>query len=107
MSTHPIGTTWTTVTRHGRWTWHWTASIQVSDLMPVTYSGPPAMTAKGARRRALRAIEHHAADTRAARAQGGTKPGPFVDADGRLWAHPVVGVSTRTVDEFLGDDDDD
>lgn len=103
----PVGSTWITLTRSGRGNWHWTSSIQASDLMPVTYSGPPAMTRKGARRRALRAIEQFAADQRATRPQGGTEAGPFIDSNGRLWDHPVAGVSTRTIDEFLGDDNDD
>lgn len=103
----PVGSTWITLTRSGRGNWHWTASIQASDLIPVTYSGPPAMTRKGARRRALRAIEHFAADQRANSALGGVEDGPFIDGAGRLWDHPVAGVSTRTVNEFLGDDDDD
>lgn len=91
----PVGSTWITLTRSGRGNWHWTACIQASDLIPMTYSGSPAMTRKGARRRALRAIEQFAADQRANSALDGVEEGPHIDERGNLryWdGVPVVGV---------------
>lgn len=115
MSDRPVGCTWVTIDRSATGMgYEWRVEVQLADPTPTNLFTRQAIigdgyafTMDGARRRAARAIRRHARSVRR-RAVHVVEDGPIIDRDGRLWdSVPLVGMSTRTVDELLGDDDDD